>query len=295
MASAAAADGAGAVDAHVHVFRAQSDDYPRESNELFPDEREATVEDLLREMGANGVSQAVLVPLAGEDRYVAECRAAQPGRFASVIVLDSATPDPVETARRRIRETGAGGIRLFGLGPGGPSVEQMHLFDLWRFMRDEGLILSAYLPAEEYSTLEALLEALPELKVVLNHCALPLMPLAVDGLRRPMARCALPPPQYEIVTALARFPNVYVMFSGHYGFSAESFPFEDTGPMSRAAASAFGPERLMWASDFPWPVDEPGYGRLLSLVDHFLPDLTPQERASVRGGNCRELFGLPAP
>jgi predicted TIM-barrel fold metal-dependent hydrolase len=54
----------------------------------------------------------------------------------------------------------------------------------------------------------------------------------------------------------------------------------------------YGASRMLWASDYPWPAADPGYGRLLGLVDHTFPDLTEAERANILGGTCARLFAL---
>jgi len=55
---------------------------------------------------------------------------------------------------------------------------------------------------------------------------------------------------------------------------------------------AFGAERLMWATDFPWIIDEPGYDRLLRLLDFHLPDLKPWEKRAIMGENAMRIWNL---
>lgn len=61
-------------------------------------------------------------------------------------------------------------------------------------------------------------------------------------------------------------------------------------PMVARALAAFGPQRLMWCTDFPWIVEEPGYGRLVALIDHHLPDLSPAEKEGIMGGNALQIW-----
>ena len=58
----------------------------------------------------------------------------------------------------------------------------------------------------------------------------------------------------------------------------------------RALADAFGPRRLLWASDYPWTRDVPGYATLLTLAEQALPDATPDDLAAIHGGSALELF-----
>jgi L-fuconolactonase len=69
-----------------------------------------------------------------------------------------------------------------------------------------------------------------------------------------------PPPHVELVPerldavpeliALARYHNVAVKFTGVPALSLEEYPFADLWPAGRQILEAFGPERLMWGSDF---------------------------------------------
>jgi L-fuconolactonase len=125
------------------------------------------------------------------------------------------------------------------------------------------------------------MEDLPELAVVLNHLAFPYP-----------APSPIPPSTWPAASKLARFPNVRVMFSGQYAFSGSAYPYVDLIEYAGMVHDRFGAARLMWASDYPWPAVDPGYGRLLELVDHTFPDLTEPERADILGGTCARLFGL---
>ena len=93
----------------------------------------------------------------------------------------------------------------------------MRLFDLdadpslFAWLAAEDLELWAYLHPPDYPRLVEILEAVPELAVVLNHLAL-----------RPDRDVSVPPPSWPAVAELASFPNVHVMFSGQYAFSRVS-------------------------------------------------------------------------
>ena len=54
--------------------------------------------------------------------------------------------------------------------------------------------------------------------------------------------------------------------------------------------AAFGANRMLMASDWPWIEFEPGYGRILAVVDELLPDITAAERDAIRGGTAMSLF-----
>ena len=57
--------------------------------------------------------------------------------------------------------------------------------------------------------------------------------------------------------------------------------------------SGFGAKRLMWATDFPWILEEPGYGKLTTVIEELLPDLSESELVDIMGGNAKRIFKVP--
>jgi L-fuconolactonase len=47
---------------------------------------------------------------------------------------------------------------------------------------------------------------------------------------------------------------------------------------------------MLWASDYPWTRDVPGYSALLDLVAEAVPGASPEDVAAIRGGTALELF-----
>jgi predicted TIM-barrel fold metal-dependent hydrolase len=157
-------------------------------------------------------------------------------------------------------------------------------------MAAEGVVLWYYAAPDQLPLLHEAVEFLPELVVCLNHLGFCPERMEVDEHGRPRLRTTLPPPTLPAVLELARFPSVHVMVSGLYGWSREPYPYGDLGGVVRAVYESFGPERLLWASDFPWILEHPGYGALLELLDFHLPKLSAAERLDLFGGSAARLF-----
>ena len=278
------------VDGHLHVFLRRSERYPRDVHELYPAELEAPVERLLEAMDAAGVDKAVLVPLSPHDEYLRECLRRFPGRFAGIGVHDPGATDPVAALHRRVEQSGIQGVRLHHLGDPGSSSEELEVFPLLAALADGRLKLWFYAPPEQLGLLGGVLEVLPSLQVVLNHLGFCPRGYEVDEHGRPHIPTELPPPTLPAVLGLARFANVYAMVSGQYAFSREPYPHRDLAPVVRAVYRAYGADRLLWASDFPWILEEPGYTAQLALVDELLPDISSSERAAILGGTARKLL-----
>ena len=61
------------------------------------------------------------------------------------------------------------------------------------------------------------------------------------------------------VLNLARYPRVYVKLTPQAHKSELPYPHEDTFPTFRRLYDAFGPERLMWGTNFPGVLKGVGY------------------------------------
>jgi predicted TIM-barrel fold metal-dependent hydrolase len=278
------------VDAHLHVFAALSERFPRDVHELYPAELEATAEELLEEMGRAGVDRAVLVPLSHHDEYLRYSLEQFPGRFAA-IGLQPPGPIDLEDYRRRRESVGLQGIRLFTLGePDAPTAESLDTFPLLAELARVEDKLWFYGGKEQMALLELVLDELPELTVVLNHLGFWPSALEVDEHGRPRFEATYTAEGLEHVRTLARFPRVFVLLSGMYAFSAQPPPYDDLRPVTAGILDAFGPRRVLLATDFPWIRSEPGYRETLAAADAHLGDLDESNRARVRGENAMELF-----
>jgi L-fuconolactonase len=278
------------IDGHLHVFLSQRDDPEREVSELVPAEREAPVELLVETMTAHGVDGAVLVPLGPERAYVARCLEASPDRFVGVCVADeSLYADPAHELRERAA-AGFLGVRMSRLGEPGRPLRDSRVYPTLAGMAAEGLVLWHYAPPEQLPLLREALELLPALTVCLNHLGFCPERMDVDEHGRPQLRTTLPPATLPAVLELTGFPRVHVMLSGLYGWSEEPLPYRDLTGVVQALYESYGADRLFWASDFPWILEEPGYGALLELPDSHLPSLTDAERTDIFGGTVERIF-----
>jgi len=280
------------VDSHTHVFAAVSERFPRDVHDLYPAELEAPAEELLAAMEAAGVDRAVLVPLSHHDEYLHDVLLRFPGRFAAIGVQPAGVFD-ADGYRRRREAVGLQGLRLFDLGdPSAAEPEQLECYPLLAELARNGDKLWFYGGEEQTALLDRVLGSLPGLTVVANHLGYWPSGFHVDEHRRPAFTGRYTADGLAAVERLARFPRVHVLFSGLYAFTAEPWPYADLRPVTRALLDAFGPERLLLASDSPWIRDEPGYAETLATLDVHFPALDAADRDRIRGGNAAGLFGF---
>jgi len=280
------------VDCHVHVFAAASDRFPRDVHELYPAELEALVESLIAEMERAGVDRAVLVPLSHHDEYLRDCLQRFPGRFAAIGLQSDGAAD-VDAYRRRRESVSLQGLRLFELGDASiTDPEQLACFPLLAELARSGDKLWFYGGEAQTALLERVLTTLPELTVVLNHLGFWPSNLFVDMHGRPRFNHRYSAQNLAAVESLARFPRVFVLLSGFYAFAVDPWPHGDLGWVTSALLAAFGPGRLLLASDFPWIQAVPGYAETFATIDAHLPGLDSADRDRIRGANAVELFGF---
>ena len=284
------------IDAHLHLFKANSKDYPRPIYPKLADEnREVVAKQLLLTMEKAGVDKAIVVPLGPEDHYVSELQEEFPGKFAVVGIYDSNSVNPVENLDRRIKNSNIQGIRV-GFVDQKAGVnddpEKYELFPLFRAMAERELKVWFYAEPDQVEMFDRVLERLPDLVAVFNHCGfmVSLDNLSIDQYARPHFDVQIPPPTLDLLERVGERPNTYVHFSGQYAFSHEPYPYSDMAQVAQRLYNIFGPERMLWASDFPWILELPGYEEQLKLVEILLPDKTQNEINLIKGINAERLF-----
>ena len=246
------------------------------------------VESLLYQMDRYGVAQALLVQYMGQvdNAYQAECVRRYPDRLASVVLVDARSPGAAEQLGRLASE-GARGVRLRPdtRSPGDDPTA------LWRVASELGLAVSCGGTGAAFASpaFADLVAALPELPIVLEHAGSINHP---DGEKAP----------YEIrqaVFSLSRYPNVYLKIHGLGEFCTRAMPVQQPFPFERPipplldlAYQAFGPERIMWGSDYPPVSGREGYGNALRLTMEQFLDKSERDRELIFGGTARRVFGL---
>ncbi|MBF8288359.1 MAG: putative hydrolase, partial [Candidatus Rokubacteria bacterium] len=76
-------------------------------------------------------------------------------------------------------------------------------------------------------------------------------------------------------------------------FCRVPLPFDPIPPLPRMALDAFGPERLMWGSDYPPVSSREGYANALRVPLEYFADLSHTEREWIFGRAAQRVWGLP--
>ncbi len=125
---------------------------------------------------------------------------------------------------------------------------------------------------------------LPEQQFVLDHLAKP--PIRRGGLE----------PWLGELRALAACENVACKLSGLVTEADwQGWTLDALAPFLDAALEAFGPERLMFGSDWPVCLLASSYERWYETVATWAADLTAGERDALIGGNASRVYRLATP
>ena len=90
---------------------------------------------------------------------------------------------------------------------------------------------------------------------------------------------------------MAGHRNTHVKISAFYALGKKQSPYLDLIPMIRRLVDAYGPQRLMWASDCPFQVD-PGhnYQESVDLVTKHLEFLSAEDRNWLMRGTAERFY-----
>jgi L-fuconolactonase len=270
--------GRAVVDAHLHIWDLERSEYAWLAPE-HPLRRTFTPEQAQAELAAAGVDSAVLVQAEDSERdteLMLEAADRHPW-IAGVVGWVRLDDPPV--ADRQIE-------RLCGvrhLVHDDPRDDFLLLPTVRRSLRqlaDRGLpfdVPDAW-PRHLAATAD-LAAALPDLRIVVDHLGKP--PFGSPDWERWRATLA----------AVAARPNTVAKVSG---LQAPGRPFtvDAVRPAWEVALDLFGPERLMWGSDWPITVLVGGYGHAWDVMSSLVAELSPDEQARILAGTARSTYRL---
>jgi L-fuconolactonase len=279
------------VDAHHHLWDPARRAYPWMDESVAAIRRRFTVEDLDAVAGPQGFGQTIVVQAVSSLEETEELLAvaAAADRVAGVVGwVDLAGPE-VAAALAALRAR-PGGDSLVGIR------HQVHDEpDPDWLLRDQVLDgLAAVAAARLTYDLLVRERELPAARAVAQR--LPELILVVDHLAKPRIREGATAPWAGELAALARHPNVSCKVSGLVTEADwNAWTPEQFAPYVRHAVDVFGPERLLFGSDWPVCLLAAGYAEVVGATEEALDraGLTPAERDAVFSANARRLYRLP--
>ncbi|MFF4976167.1 amidohydrolase family protein [Streptomyces sp. NPDC001083] len=277
------------VDAHHHVWDLSVRDQDWITGPgLRPLRRDFTVDDLRPEAAAAGIGRTVLVQTVTVAEETPEFLALAESSelIAGVVGWTDLTRPDVADELARLREL-PGGHRLKGIRhqvQGEPEPDWLLRPDVRRGLAAvaaAGLVYDlVVLPHQLPSCVRAAMDH-PELTFVLDHLGKP-----------PIASGALAPWAARLRT-LAALPNTVGKLSGLVTEAdLAHWKADDLRPYAETALAAFGPDRLMFGSDWPVCTLAASYAQVVATTEELTERLDEGERAEVFGGTALRVYGL---
>jgi L-fuconolactonase len=273
------------VDAHQHFWKVSRGDYGWLTPEAFPAlYRDYLPQDLAPDLATAAIDRTILVQGAqtiAETEFLLDVAAATPFVAGVVGWTDLAAPDAPE----QIERLAAPG-RLVGLRP----MLQDLADDAWilhadlapaiRAMQRLGLRFDALVHPRHLPNLRRFIERFPALPVVIDH-----------GAKPDIARGEIDVWARDMRTIAASGP-VVCKLSGLATEAGPDWTAATLQPYVEVLLEVFGPDRLMWGSDWPVLNVAGSYAGWLEAAGSLTAHLSADERDAVFGGTAVRFYGI---
>lgn len=273
----------GWIDAHVHVWTPDLQAYPLAPGFQRQDMKPSsfTPEQLMQHAAPSGVTRVVLIQMSYyqfDNRYMLDVIANEPDVYRGVAIVDPYA-QPVDSMKRLAEQ----GVRGFRIQPNGVAPEKWLEDDgmraMWKCGAEEGLAMCHLINPEYLPSVAKMCREFPRTPVVIDHFAR----IGIDGTLRTS--------DLDLLCRLADFSEVTIKTSAFYALGAKRAPYTDLAPMIERLVKTFGAQRLMWASDCPFQVEEGHqYAPSIDLIRHGLPFLTMEDREWMLRKTAERVF-----
>jgi len=234
-----------------------------------------SAEHLIARMATYGIDETVIshVCYYGRDNsYTAYCVNEFLEKFTGVGLLVGyrlySPSDPENPARLEhlVRKDGLSGLRLSPIYD--PDVVWLNdpvSYPLWHKAEELGAVFNVFAAPHQVTQIGDMAARFPGVNVVVDH-------FAMIDITRPDSE------GFQQLLDLNRFPNVYIRTSLHNP-SRRELPYRDMWPYLERAYDAFGPQKLIYATDY----------ELLVMKD-LIPFFTAEDKKLILGGNALAVY-----
>jgi L-fuconolactonase len=273
------------IDAHLHLWDLQRSGYSWITPELGPLHTTITADRAEAELVAVGVTQAVLVQAedsVADTEFMLEVAAER--EWVAGVVGWVQLDDPAVAAAQLDRFAADPAFRgVRHLVHDDPRDDFMALPAVRTSL---GLLVERGLPFDVPDAWPRHLAATAELAG-----ALPGLTVVLDHLGKPPHNAPDFPAWRDAFAAVAARPNTVAKVSG-LQVRGEPFTAAAIRPSWEAALELFGPDRLLWGSDWPMTLLTAGYAGTWEVMAELVGELTPDEQDKILVGTARRVYGL---
>ena len=282
---------AGIIDTHTHIYdtaRAQGVPWPPKDDAVLyrpvlPDEFAR----LTRPLGVAGTVVVEASTLEEDNQWLLDLAAKGPPILGVVGHLKPARPGFAEKLVRFSRNPLFRGIRA-GTWEGSLQSDDSATMANLRLLSDRNLSLDVNVGTAGLPSIAAIAKALPDLRIVINHCA----NVRIDGQTPPA-------PWLAGLSACAAHRNVFMKGSGLVegtGRSKGDAPADVAfyKPTLDAIWERFGDDRVVFGSNWPVSTRFTGYETVMGIVRGYVEAKGASATKAYLSGNAKRVYQLRA-
>jgi predicted TIM-barrel fold metal-dependent hydrolase len=271
-----AVNGRTIVDAQIHLWKAESPDWPWVPGRKPQLPEPFTIERLLPLMDEAGVDRCVIVPPSwpgDRNDYGLEAAKRHPNRFAVMGRVPLGTPEKSKALLPKWKEQpGMLGVRLTFMREQAAALTSGAADWFWPEAEKAGLPVM-FLAPDNVPKFAPIAERHPGLPLIIDHMSL--MQETAAEKRIPKA--------IDAVVALAKYPNVSVKLSSAPTYSLEDYPWRDMNDAIKRCFDAYGPQRCYWGTDLTNAFAKSTYRQRITHFTEELPFLSESDKDWVMG------------
>ena len=248
------------VDAQVHLWKAESPDWPWVKGATPQMPEPFTIEKLVPLMDEAGVDRAVIIPpsVTGDrNDYAFEAVRRYPSRFAVMGRIPLQDPQSAALLPTWKQQPGMLGVRVT---PSAKWLSDGTADWFWPAAEKAGLPVMC-LTAGHGPAFMRIAERHPQLVMIVDHM----------GLSTAIVKAGKMNESIGDTVALAKYPNVSVKLSAAPNYSSEPYPFRDFLPHLKVLFEAYGPQRCYWGTDLTNGFSKATYRQ---RVTHFTEEMS---------------------
>lgn len=272
------------IDSHQHFWLLSRGDYGWLTKELAPLYRDFLPDDLSPHLIRAGIHQTILVqaaPSLQETHYLLHLAEETDFIGGAIGWVDMEKPTALHDVETLAEHPFFLGIRPMIQDLPDPAwMLRAQLRPVYDKLTELDLTFDALVKPQHLHNLYGLLRRHPNLAVVIDHGA---KPDIANGVFQPWA---------DDIETIATNTGAFCKLSGLLTETGNDPVYEKVQPYLQHLLDCFGPERLMWGSD--WPVLElaADYHTWNDFTHQFLQDLGANEQLRILGGNARTFYGI---
>ena len=251
------------VDAQVHLWKAESPDWPWVKGATPQMPEPFTIEKLVPLMDEAGVDRAVIVPPSwpgDRNDYALEAARRYPNRFAVMGRIALKDPRSPALLSNWKAQPGMLGVRVTFLGAAEAWLADGTADWFWPAAEKAALPVMC-LTAGHGLKFARIAERHPGLTLIVDHM----------GVSTAIVKAGKTSESIGDAVALAKYPNVSVKLSAAPNYSSEPYPFRDFLPHIRVLFDAYGPQRCYWGTDLTNGFSKATYRQ---RVTHFTEEMS---------------------